>query len=800
MSFESLIQSLLFYSTDEPSAVRFSATASLVLQFKESYRREQKLLEKQNNPSVRSRRSVSQADESFGISFRTLKGGLVLLVQDNSPDYTVIQVNSTQQKSYNLSKLRVKMAWAGRSLSFNSMMGHYHSCNVKCCCFQVTSKTVHYQSRSSNITRNITVGSSSFIDGTWHNLTLRRKQKSITLTVDNVKKDVTFTEDPHRFLGPSIVTWSLGGAASPPEQVNVPNFNGCMERLQINGINVPLDGANGYLVAKQQGVGVTEGCGQKNGACLSSPCVTDAEKPTCIEDWYGYACVSNLPCTPNPCLNNGSCIPHQDGRSFTCICHANYSGETCGLCHGVPCVTANRREGDSPFSIGIIAGILFLVFVIVGVIVGILAVKRHQKLKRESDYDAKHCDDICIPTGDLQDGSHRASPSHSSDDSGVVIRNPSQKSNPDLRISPNDDNTNIVIHKIGAPEDYKLKLHKSDEKIDHGFSESDVGEFVIKNDFAMRNGSRERLDRVILPRQVDIQQHSTPIEQQTVQRNAPRQRPRPRDRRGPPSSLARQVLDKRHHGPPRTDARIRPYGGRHKRRTNSIDTTSSDEQRDFSDGGPKSEMDNSEMLDYYDIDVASIGVSEASYQYEPSMFKDSMARRELPAFSQSEIDRIRLQSSRNPPSGSFLDAISTSSDEDPTVNDKLSSLMEQDDTSSESSNDSFTCSEFEFDEKPTRTEELDSHGSMIFSQLANNESTPRQPGSRTVSHSTVNMSDDDLVIPNKFAQRPPVNGTNEDFDWDHVLNWGLRYNNLRGVYKDIAELKDGLQENGEQYV
>lgn len=566
-----------------------------------------------------------------------------------------------------------------------------------------------------------------------------------------------------------------------------------MERLKINGVNIPLNGANGYVNAK--GGSITEGCGVKNGACQSSPCVANSENPACIEDWYGYACVSNAPCKSSPCLNNGTCIPTKDG-SFTCLCHANYSGEVCGLCHGVPCVTVGKRQQDSQFSIGIIAGLLFLLFVIVGIIVGILAVKRHQKLKRESDYDAKHCDEICIPASDIKDGSHRASPSHSSDDSGVVIRNPSQKSNPDLRISPNDDNKNIVIHKMGAPEDYQLKLHKSDEKIDHGFSESDVGEFVIKNDYPMRNGSRERLDHVIYPRR-EVVQHSTPIERDQP-RSTPRQRPRTRDRR-PPNSLARQVLDKRHHGPPKVDPRMRPpYGGRHvKRRSYSIDTTSSDEQHDFSDGGLRSEIDNSEMLDYYDIDVASIGVSEASYQYDPSMFKDSMARRDLPAFSQSEIDRIRQQSSRNPPSGSFLDAISTSSDEDPIVHDKLSSLMEQDDTSSESSDGTFTCSEFEFDERPTqaRAEELDSHGSMIFSRLAH---PGRQPGSRTVSNSTVNMNDDDLVIANRLAQKP--NGISEDFDWDDVLNWGLRYNNLRGVYKDIAELKDGVQDNGEQYV
>lgn len=41
---------------------------------------------------MRIRRSVSLSDESFGISFRTLKGGLVLLAQDNTLNYTLIQV------------------------------------------------------------------------------------------------------------------------------------------------------------------------------------------------------------------------------------------------------------------------------------------------------------------------------------------------------------------------------------------------------------------------------------------------------------------------------------------------------------------------------------------------------------------------------------------------------------------------------------------------------------------------------------------------------------------------------------
>lgn len=60
--------------------------------------------------------------------------------------------------------------------------------------------------------------------------------------------------------------------------------------------------------------------------------------------------------------------------------------------------------------------------------------------------------------------------------------------------------------------------------------------------------------------------------------------------------------------------------------------------------------------------------------------------------------------------------------------------------------------------------------------------------SRLGSLSTLNFSDDE-IIPTAFSNKP-MNGSKGVFNWDDVLNWGLRYHNLRGVYKDIAQLKD----------
>ena len=83
---------------------------------------------------------------------------------------------------------------------------------------------------------------------------------------------------------------------------------------------------------------------------------------------------------------------------------------------------------------------------------------------------------------------------------------------------------------------------------------------------------------------------------------------------------------------------------------------------------------------------------------------------------------------------------------------------------------------------------------MIFSRIARVEPhSGCQPGSRTVSNTTVNMNEDDLVIANRLAQKPPVNGISEDFDWDDVLNWGLRYNNYVVFTKISRSLKMACQ-------
>ncbi|KAK2725567.1 cadherin-related tumor suppressor-like [Artemia franciscana] len=150
---------------------------------------------------------------------------------------------------------------------------------------------------------------------------------------------------------------------------------------------------------------------------------------------------------------------------------------------------------------------------------------------------------------------------------------------------------------------------------------------------------------------------------------------------------------------------------------------------------------------------------------------------------------------------SAMDAVSSSSDERPRMNQKLNDLMEtntdlleaNDSSTDESGNDSFTCSEFEYEnnyEKVNRDNFRQEN--MIFSKLSeadnendqDNESTKRFDGFESFrgSLSTLIASDDDFG-PYKHNDGDPLS-------WSYLLNWGPNFDSLVGVFKDIAELSD----------
>ncbi|KAJ7383769.1 Protocadherin Fat 4 [Desmophyllum pertusum] len=385
----------------EVKPVKFGSDSFLALQFKESYRREQQRAEKPSN-SARKRRAVSSSQEQFSIRFRTRAAdGLLLLASDSTTTivsgYTVLEIKS--------GNLKYSFDNGGNVASF-------------------------------------TVTSSSVSDGEWHNVTILHHDKSVTVTLDG---------DPRTKLFDSSVHDSLERTSRAVSGLHLANFTGCMQDLSIDGLHVPFTGPNKFAAISSRGGSVDEGC-DGAGLCASFHC-PDPNKPYCFEEWELATCISDKQCKPNPCGSNGTCLPQKDG-SYLCMCNGELG----------KCAETGKRDGeeDSSLSPGVIAAIAFFVVLLILIVVAVIFARRYRlrqkannKTATVADFDATAGAEVAA---DVQDASQRTSPSHSSDDSGVVIRNPSQKSMTDLRQSTLQNGKDIIIHNVGAPEDYQIKL------------------------------------------------------------------------------------------------------------------------------------------------------------------------------------------------------------------------------------------------------------------------------------------------------------------------------------------------------
>lgn len=182
-----------------------------------------------------------------------------------------------------------------------------------------------------------------------------------------------------------------------------------------------------------------------------------------------------------------------------------------------------------------------------------------------------------------------------------------------------------------------------------------------------------------------------------------------------------------------------------------------------------------------------------------------------------EIDRLNCHP-RTSSLVSTLDAVSSSSEaprarqnhhlnNSSNIPDNNSST-----TTDESGNDSFTCSEIEYDNNSING---DKRSDILFSKLtededgrrsrSNNSTTSKPPlpppsydgfdSSFRGSLSTLVASDDDLSTHmGNLLYRPP-NGSPSSaapLGWDYLINWGPNFESLVGVFKDIPELPDAV--------
>ncbi|CAH1187899.1 unnamed protein product [Phyllotreta striolata] len=119
-------------------------------------------------------------------------------------------------------------------------------------------------------------------------------------------------------------------------------------------------------------------------------------------------------------------------------------------------------------------------------------------------------------------------------------------------------------------------------------------------------------------------------------------------------------------------------------------------------------------------------------------------------------------------------------------------------TTDESGNDSFTCSEIEYDNASLngdkyKPNESESRRNESGGGNKNNIPPPSYDGfdsSYRGSMSTLVASDDEIGGP--MYRQSAGSPSTTALGWDYLLNWGQNFDSLAGVFKDIAELPDAV--------
>ncbi|XP_065342592.1 cadherin-related tumor suppressor [Cloeon dipterum] len=173
-----------------------------------------------------------------------------------------------------------------------------------------------------------------------------------------------------------------------------------------------------------------------------------------------------------------------------------------------------------------------------------------------------------------------------------------------------------------------------------------------------------------------------------------------------------------------------------------------------------------------------------------------------------EIERLNSRP-RTSSLVSTLDAVSSSSEAPRRSRlpirrtpDQLAGLMESandahdnSSTTDESGNDSFTCSEFEFDNAGAGFEKRD----VMFTKLPEEDEESARTPDPTPSAPNANNKPFDAAYNSFRGSLSTLVPSDDDLGphyrsslgWEYFLNWGPNYQNLIGVFTDIAELPDG---------
>lgn len=598
-------------------------------------------------------------------------------------------------------------------------------------------------------------------DGEWHNATVVVTGNQVTLRLDDKEHQQTLS-GAVKFSDVAITKMVLGSSESP---INVDNskvhaFSGCISLFKIDGTPVPLNGSTDrFDITPTESV--ESGC---SALCAGNPC-------------GGGACSVNLE---------------------TRVC-------------------AQVSEPPESLSIGIIVVIVFFgVLLIVIAIVFVLFRMRRQRKDPKNQAGPKE-------NGHVNKSYNNSSPSHQ--DSGYGENDYNRQNNLNTTYSPNglhrpdlinsdptqrkpyeiDDGTVIIdngdvnMNQLNdmpehydldnassiAPSDIDVHMHYRGYRSGYNDRSRERSHKRHKESPATGYKSRESPGPGALKLQTSGRLRSSPANNLEVPHNPSHSaRSSPANvgmRNSPINQLSRQSPQVRASPLIHSNVRGTPVSNIHHSRTESEHSLASHHSKSSTSSSvPRTVLPNGHVK------------SSRHKYYDPNS-------RQVKGLTVEEIEKLNARP-RRPSPVSLLDAVSSSEEGRHMANIRMSTinsdveLVAPESSSEDSANDSFTCSEFEYENEKNKNE-FDPNA-MIFSKVSEVDNEHEDPGhpNRTSQSdgldsnggsfaSTVGSSEE-----GPHAEHKLLNG---HFAWDYLMNWGPSYEKLVGVFKDIASLPDG---------